>query len=343
MRDLLVRYLLGELDADERRLVEEQLRTSPELRRELEYLRACLPAADEIVNSPIGDAPSGLAERTVDRITGEAVGGDAAPSPQAIASAFDPPVGTASWSLADMTVAAGVFLAVSMLFLPALRQSRDAARRNGCADNLRQLSTMLVSYSEQHGKFFPLVTPDENAGIFAVYLLEGDYAGNDELARLLVCRSSTLAEDVAAKRVFIRVPTMAELENATAKERCMWRRLMGGSYAYQLGYVDQGRYCGIRNEGSCHKAVLADAPSGELTNLQSDNHGGCGQNVLYQNGSVKYQKTCTLSDTSDDHLFLNIDGKQEAGRGPHDTVLGPSEATPGIVPLRQDPPTVPAE
>jgi hypothetical protein len=343
MRDLLVRYLLGELDANERRLVEEQLRTSPELRRELVYLRACLPAAEGDLSPPVGDTPSGLAERTLDRITGDAVAGEMQRSPHAIAAAFDPPAGAASWSLADMTVAAGVFLAVSMLFLPALRQSRDAARRNDCADNLRQLGTMLVSFSEQHGKFFPLVTPDENAGIFAVYLLEGDYACNDELARLLVCRGSTLAEDVAAKRVFIRVPTMAELENATGKERCLRRRLMGGSYAYQLGYIEKDRYCGIRNEGSCRKAVLADAPSGELTNLQSANHGGCGQNVLRQDGSVKYQKSCTLAEFNNDHLFLNIDGKQEAGRGPHDTVLGPSEATPAIVPLRQDPPTVPSE
>ena len=76
--------------------------------------------------------------------------------------------------------------------------------------------------------------------------------------------------------------------------------------------------------------MFADAPSDQLTNLQSANHGGGGQNVLFQDGSVRYQKTCTLADLNNDHLFLNTDGKQEAGRGRDDTVLGRSEATPGL-------------
>jgi prepilin-type processing-associated H-X9-DG protein len=140
-----------------------------------------------------------------------------------------------------------------------------------------------------------------------------------------------LAEEVAAKRVFIRVPTMCELEAASGKERCMWRRLMGGSYAYQMGYIEGDRHCAIRNEGSCRKAVLADAPSGKHVNLQSANHGGCGQNVLYQDGHVGYQKKCTPTETAEDHLYLNDEGKEAAGLGRFDTVLGRSEATPGRI------------
>jgi hypothetical protein len=120
----------------------------------------------------------------------------------------------------------------------------------------------------------------------------------------------------------------------------MWRRIMGGSYAYQLGYVEGDRYCAIRNEGLCRKAVLADAPSDQCKNLQSANHGGCGQNVLYQDGSVCYEKKCTLSELDDDHLFLNDDGEEAAGLDRFDTVLGRSGATPGRVPLQQTPPIV---
>ena len=73
MRDHLVRYLLGELDFKERRLLEEQLQKSPELRRELAYLRECLPSP-ESPEPPLAAPPMGLAERTVDRVADAAAG-----------------------------------------------------------------------------------------------------------------------------------------------------------------------------------------------------------------------------------------------------------------------------
>jgi hypothetical protein len=335
MRDQLVRYLLGELNAQEREQLEAELRDSPELQRELAYLQACLPGdcdagddEDDRESVPAASAPRGLAERTLDRICSGLPCGEATRDPAAVTAAYDPPASPPSWSIADLTVAGGVFLAVSMLFLPALRQSRDAARRTACADNLRQLGVMLQGYSEQHGGFFPMVTRNENAGIFAVYLLEDDYAGSEELSRLLVCRSSALAEQVAEKQVFIRVPTMCELEVATPEERCMWKRLMGGSYAYPMGYVEGDRHCAVRNEHCPRKPLLADAPSKQFYNLLSDNHGGCGQNVLYHDGHASYQKKSTLPAAHQDQLFLNNAGEAAAGLDRNDTVLGPSDATP---------------
>src|SRR5262245_17702820 len=130
MRELLIRYLLGELDADERRDLQARLRESPELRAELAQLRSCLASSqDEDLFAP--DAPSGLAARTAERV----VGGEE-PSESAIrrreerlSNAGDPPAGILGWSLADLTVAGGVMLAVSMLLFPALRSSRDGTRQ----------------------------------------------------------------------------------------------------------------------------------------------------------------------------------------------------------------------
>jgi hypothetical protein len=340
MRDLLVRYLLGELNSQEQEQLEAQLRDSPEMRRELEYLRACLPGggSDADVKRPrTDDTPTGLAERTLGRIHGGEPDEGVARSPAEVAAAYDRPAGTPSWSLADLTVAGGVFLAISMLFLPALRQSRDAARRNGCANNLRQLGVMLESSSGQHGWFFPQVTRHDNAGVFAVYLLEEQHADRDELARLLVCRSSQLAQDVAEKRVFIRVPTMRELEAATAIERCVLNRYMGGDYAYLLGFVEGDHHYAVRNEHSCRKAVLADAPSQMLNNLMSANHGGCGQNVLFQDGHVCYQKKSSLPENQRGAIYLNDAGEEAAGLDRDDTVLGRSETTPGGVGLKLAP------
>jgi hypothetical protein len=331
MRDLLVRYLLGELDERERALVETQLGDSAELRRELAYLRECLPAARE----PGGEPPTGLAERTVERISGYPTTGDGcsiASVQRPASSEAAPVVSTPYWSFVDLTVAGGVLLAMSMLFLPAMRQSRDASRRNVCADNQRQIHGMLTLYSDQHGNYFPLVGQNDNAGIFAVQLVNKGFVTADELGQLLVCPSSPLADEVAAGCVVIAIPTMVQLRAAAGEELAELRRVMGGSYAYRIGYVKGPQYLNVPNHRCPHTPLMADEPSYQLANLKSANHGGCGQNVLYQDGSVRYLKSCQLAER-EDHLYLNDRGEPAAGCAQADTVLGASEATPGVVAL----------
>lgn len=334
MRELLVRYLLGELNSQEQEQLEAQLRDSPELRREFEYLQACMGGDEDCdVERPAADAPRGLAERTLGRVCGDGPCEATSHTPAEVAAAYDPPQGTPSWSLADLTVAGGVCLAISMLFLPALRQSRDAARRTGCENNLRQLGTMLVQFSDDHGGFFPTPTRNQNAGIFVPYLVEGGYANPDELVRLLLCRASPKADQTGKDRIVIRVPTMCEFEAAIAKERCMMKRAMSPYYAYLLGYVEGERHCAVRNTHSCRKAVLADAPCDKLGNMSS-NHGEGGANVMYQDGHVKFQKQLDLAATQRGEIYLNDAGQAAAGLDRDDTVLGRSETTPGkVVPI----------
>lgn len=334
MRDQLVRYLLGELNLQEQEQLEAQLRDSPDLRRELEYLRSCMSgsgAGDEcdFEQPAASESPRGLAERTLGQICGDEPCAKRERSAAEISAAYDPPAGSPSWSLADLTVAGGVFLAISLLFLPALRQSRDAARRTDCANNLRQLGFMMTSFADRHGGVFPTALEHQNAGIFTVYLVESGEAEPDELARVLICRSSPLADDIARGRVYIRVPSMAEFEESVAKQRCLMKRLMSGSYAGPMGYIEGERYFPIRNEHSRQKAIVADAPSQQLGNQMSANHGGCSQNVLYQDGHVGYQKKCSLPEDQRDAIYLNNAGLEAAGLDRDDTVLGRSEATPG--------------
>src|SRR6478672_547170 len=152
MRELLISYLLGELNAAERQDLEAQLQESPQLRAELAELRSCFAAnQDDDLFAP--DAPTGLASRTA----GLVVGGEG-PSESAIlrreaalSQAGDPPSGILGWSLADLTVAGGVMLAVSMLLFPALRNSRDGTRQVGCQNHLRQMSVLIGGYAEDHG------------------------------------------------------------------------------------------------------------------------------------------------------------------------------------------------
>src|SRR5215212_6778659 len=115
MREQLIRYLLGELDGEERQDLQLRLKSSPELRAELEQLRSCFAASrDEDLFAP--EAPSGLAARTAGRVaSGDASNSLGARQGAHLSQSVDAPVGLLGWSLADLTVAGGVMLAVSML------------------------------------------------------------------------------------------------------------------------------------------------------------------------------------------------------------------------------------
>src|SRR3712207_4422780 len=68
MRELLIRYLLGELEPHEHDAVHRQLAESPELRKELARLRECFADSCRSEEDPDGP-PRGLAERTAVRVS----------------------------------------------------------------------------------------------------------------------------------------------------------------------------------------------------------------------------------------------------------------------------------
>jgi hypothetical protein len=79
-------------------------------------------------------------------------------------------------------------------------------------------------------------------------------------------------------------------------------------------------------------AIVADAPT--LTApYQSLNHGGCGQNVLFEDQHVQYLTTCRAHGCRDD-IYTNDDGIVGPGKHLHDSVLGRSHARPQLIEIR---------
>jgi hypothetical protein len=244
MRDLLIRYLLGELNEVEQSHLEERLRQSPELRRELDYLRSCFAPSDNAVQPDAGGPPSGLAQRTTEQVTHLS---DDSPSddsfdPLARQGAVEPPVGSMSWSLADLSVAAGVFLAVSMLLLPALRGSRDTSRRNQCAKNQSELGRAIFSFAGDNGMEYPRVEMNDKAGIFAAWLADGDYFESEYMKKLLLCPASSQRDAHAAGKIVIEIPSVQQLRTARGAELDRLLRNMLFSYAYRIGYFENNQY-----------------------------------------------------------------------------------------------------
>lgn len=230
-----------------------------------------------------------------------------------------------SWRLQDWLVAASVFLIVGMLLFPAIANSRFNARLTGCQDNLRKLGRALLQYSQFHENYFPVVPEDGNlavAGMYAPVLMS---AGTLESPSWLICPDSPLAEDGS-----FQVPTVEEVLAAVPPQLYQMQAKMGGSYGFGIGYVEKGRYHGHRNRDRQYFAIMADCPNGP-DGGPSTNHGTYGQNVLFENGSVKFVTNCLVTECND-HIYRNKRGEVGPGIGFDDAVIAPSGASPNLLP-----------
>ncbi len=329
MRELLIRYLLGELDAEERRDVQSQLKSSPELRAELEQLRSCFAASqDEDLFAP--DAPSGLATRTAGLVSSGEFSRDSLAGKRTgqLSHAGDPPTGFLGWSLADLTVAGGVMLAVSMLIFPALRNSRDGTRRTTCGDHLRQIGVYAALYAQDHGGYYPQVKPNENGGIYTARLVAAGHVQPEELAILLVCPGAPLADKFRSGELVLRLPNAEEIRAMKPGQLVRVTAVSSPFYNYRFPYRIGREYRDIRDEHRTLSPVLADASGDDESHPMSPNHGGGLVQVQCLDGNLRMLTSVTLPGLNDD-MYHNDLGKVEAGLGPLDTVLGRSNATPG--------------
>lgn len=304
MQEDLVGYLLHALDPSEQARVEALVAQNPALQQDLRRLRSFLGLleCDRIAYLP----PPGLAERTCRWVRTR--------------TRFEErrTVVPARWRVFDLMVAAGIVAAAAMLFFPAVAQSRYRSRVIACQNNLRVIGQALGCYSQRYEGCFPAIPLVGNLGVAGIYgpmLLETGFL---ESPRWLACPGC------AQEHERLRVPTIAELRRAAPKLVVELHRQMGGGYAYGLGYIENGRYCCLRNDGRAGVPIMADAP-GDSLGCASANH-GCGQNVLFEDLHVMYLVGCEYA--TGDHIYLNRLGVMAAGIGPDDAVLGRSDTRP---------------
>lgn len=349
----LLGYLLGALDDNEQVEIEKFLDGDADLRRELAILNRSLAPLDAVRRefSP----PAGLASRTCAFVaesalatstlatkeaateeaedaataplleTSVAAAASAKPAEQpAMMKSVDSPCGSTGrgrWQ--DSVVAAGIMVAACGLLFPAIIDSREHARIMECQNNLHEIGTALTSYSDNNNGYFPKVPVKGNlaaAGIYAPRLINSGYLPN---VRQVICPGSDLADDNS-----FSIPTIDDLQSASSPGALSaMKDRMGGSYGYSLGHIKDGRYHDTKNLHRENFALMADSPSHAVPSHQSRNHGGNGQNVLYEDGHVKFLPTTKPLGLPDD-VFINDDGLVAAGVHADDSVIGSSQATP---------------
>ena len=102
---------------------------------------------------------------------------------------------------------------------------------------------------------------------------------------------------------------------------------MGGSYGYCLGYFDHGVYQPTRNLNRDYFAIMADAPSADRPDHQSANHGGLGQNVLFEDLHVEFCSTTRPGNGNDD-IYANDNNEVAPGLHRDDAVIASSGTAP---------------
>lgn len=69
-------------------------------------------------------------------------------------------VGGGSWILIRLLAYGAVILVFILMLLPAKRSAREAARRNGCMSNLKEIALALSNYESARGEYPPAYTVD---------------------------------------------------------------------------------------------------------------------------------------------------------------------------------------
>jgi hypothetical protein len=104
---------------------------------------------------------------------------------------------------------------------------------------------------------------------------------------------------------------------------------MSPFYAYRFPYRIGQEYRYVRDERRALSPIISDTAGTQPEGFMSPNHDGAIVQVMSQDGSVRSFRSSTVPGLNDE-LFLNRLGEVAAGVGPHDTVLGRSEATPAF-------------
>lgn len=322
MEENLVGYLLDCLDDESKSKVEALLQASPEARQKLVGLRRALePLA---VDKDTIAAPPDLVVRTLTRVAEHICANGDGDLPRAPIFRFESATSTRRWwRRADVLIAACLLLTVVGGILPAMLRMKTNSAVIACQNNLRQFYVALQTYRDQHSEHsYPdldkLPEPRKVAGMVVPILND---AGVLPQTASIRCPANGCA--IACQM------TLAELRAMSDEDFQVHAPQLSLSYAYSLGYRDEaGNYHSPGPHpqlASSLIALMGDRVVAEDPLVNSSNHGGTGQNILYSDGHVRFSPARVVAG---DDLYLNLRNEVAAGLGAGDAVLGASASRP---------------
>lgn len=345
MTDDLIAYLMDDLSPERRAEVDAKLETDVVWRWELDRLRECMAASGDIRQCAESAAaapnaleashvdlepPVDLVKKTCcfveDSASGKFKVEKKRCKKKAAFSAAACESGGRSWSLADVTVGAGVLLILAALVMPAIQESQAASRRGTCAFNLRGLGMASGKYADLNNDSLPEVLPGQPAVYYLTRMVEGGVLTEAEALEVGACPDSEEAQQRSQIKLKLRIPTTQELAMATGDELLRLIAITGLSYAVPVGnFDDNGQHHPSKFTAHSERPMIADAPLIGPMGIRPTSHGGCTQNVLSEAGCVKPYSVCVLpgEDARVRDIHLNDEGIPAAGNSPDDLFLAP--------------------
>jgi prepilin-type N-terminal cleavage/methylation domain-containing protein len=266
------------------------------------------------------------------------------------------------FSLIELLVVIGIIALLVSILIPALSAARERAHRVKCMSNLRQVGQALFLYYQDNRNKYPRVryTLMPNGLLAPVTAFEkaviADPFGpsgpeNDITAAyylLIRYRLTTSA-------TFVCPSTEQRADEGPPQKRSNFEDPTGGtlSYSFISPYPAFNSRFVLPPKGNKDLAIGADrndafgrylsatpeAPQAVLRKMNSQSHGGAGQNVLYAGGHVLWQHTAFCG-IRRDNIYANDQGfphppdaKGLNGTAGHrdDTVLTPGYLIDGRV------------
>jgi hypothetical protein len=348
----LLGYLLGALDSKECIEVERAIAECPEAAAEFEKLRHSLDTVGLLEDPEQVEPPLCLASRTCEFVENQielyaaetvvmsAVAEDAIAAADEIAASSArknsrtkvtlSPVSRAeaqgsSFRKVDFAIACSVIIAGAALCLPLLFTTQLQANISRCQNHLRQLGMALHAYSDyQPDGSFPAVLasgPRSVAGIYAPTLLTNQLIDNP---KTFFCPGNP---QLAAHLPEFPIPTLEQVDTAAEPQLERYHRTMGGGYGYSLGYQQDKSLVPPRNSRRASYPLLADAPHDSQPGRLSNNHDRQGQNMLFEDGQVRFIKMSNPGSNEEmalDDPYHNRIGLVAAGLDFNDAVIGRS-------------------
>jgi prepilin-type processing-associated H-X9-DG protein len=327
MKEQLLGYVLNTLDEETAQQVEAWLEKDPEARAQEVLLRRAVEPLGADRDDP--DPPAGLAVRTIGRIAEHLCAPRTLPqAPAPVPASFSS--GRSRWRRADFAVAASLFVVAGALVIAGVFHVREAWAVTACQNNLREFHPAHNCYFDKHGEYAnvrqakdkkqkPVHPENAVAGMVVPMLIStGCLDPNTSIS----CPGNGDPQPCPL--------SLEQLANLSAAEFAERAATLSGCYAYCLGYVDEGRnYHSPRRAADTLQAttpIMADCPPPDPTQPEnSRNHGGRGQNVLFQDGHVIFLKNRFVGK---DDIYLNNKNEPAAGIGADDIVLGSSATKP---------------
>ncbi len=303
--DDLLDHALGLIDSRGCHLIDQNAASDPELAARTQRLRENL--ARLLDDGPEPEPPVGLARRTIMQVE--------AHRQRRRLHEYAPMRSPFRW--ADVAVAAGIFVAGVLTLMPALHRSQATARLAGCTDNLRQIGMGLYRYATLHQEY-PHVRPDSAVGYngaIASILSEGG---------ILDSMPTWDCPGDGRNPLPAKAPGVTELARLVSNSSTTPSCLLHNDYALHMGHFEHERLRPVQATGSSYVPLAADHPPhcehGQAVDGNSPNHGQLGQNVLFNDLSVRFRTIRNLG--RDNDIFLNRYGHTAPGVDHDDHVLG---------------------